>query len=69
MADTVVILRIVVKFYVEYSIVPYVGKERKHGEEGYSLAYMLKPLSVGLLEDDLARFNFEMPCKKQWYIA
>ena len=56
------------KVYVEYSVVPYVGKEGKDGEEGFPPGCTLKLLSVGLLEDDVARFNFETPRKKRRFM-
>ena len=45
---------------LEYSVVPYLGQDRKDGES-FLPGCTLKLLSIGLLEDGNGKYNFESP--------
>ena len=49
---------------IEYSLVPYLGLDKKDGESFHS-GCTLKLLSIGLLKDENQKYNFESPRKKR----
>ena len=52
------------KVFVEYTIIPYAGKESDGSEQGFSGGCTLKLLSIGLLDDSVARGGqFQSPLK------